>query len=199
MDDKNKKTHDAHINLNRRQFLTKATTAASAVGLAAACFPFAASMFPSMKKVTTKETVKVDLSDMKPGDQKTIQWQDKPVWIVRRTQKDLANLKKLNNLLQDPLSKVNQQPKYADNLFRSIKPEWLVVVGLCTHLGCVPTYRPEPGTVSKKWEGGFFCTCHGSKFDLSGRVYKGMPAPTNLVVPPYKFINDATILIGRSK
>jgi len=136
---------------------------------------------------------------MKPGDQLTVMWRGRPVWIVRRGKKALASLPEVNKFLRDPDSKVAQQPTYAKNIYRSRKPEYLVLVGVCTHLGCSPTYRPDPKGIDPEWLGGFFCSCHGSKFDLSGRVFKGVPAPINLEVPPYVFISETEIMIGVDK
>jgi len=133
---------------------------------------------------------------MKVGDQLTVSWRGRPVWIVKRSPEALASLDGVTTLLRDPNSDVAQQPIYARNQHRSIKPEILVLVGVCTHLGCAPTYRPDKGGVDEKWPGGFFCSCHGSRFDMAGRVYKGVPAPINLEVPPHAFINDNELIIG---
>jgi ubiquinol-cytochrome c reductase iron-sulfur subunit len=128
----------------------------------------------------------------------TVEWRGKPVWIVRRTEQNMKDLPTLDGSLADPASEMPQQPEYTKNANRSIKPELVVLVGICTHLGCSPTYRPEaaPADLGAEWKGGFFCPCHGSRFDLAGRVYKGVPAPKNLEVPPYKFLSDTKILIG---
>jgi len=187
------------IDEKKRKFLLAATTTMGVVGVAAAGIPFIASMLPSEAAEAAGEPVTVDISKMKPGDQLTVVWRGRPVWIVRRTSEDLAELSKIDNLLRDPNSKIEQQPPYAQNEYRSIKPEFLVVVGICTHLGCTPTYRPEPKAIDTTWPGGFFCTCHGSKFDLAGRVFKGVPAPINLEIPPYVFLSDEEILIGTSE
>jgi len=184
------------IDEKRRRFLLRATTAIGLVGAAAAAVPFATSLFPSAKAQAEGGPVRVKIGAMKPGDQLTVIWRSLPVWIVRRTKDELTELPELNSLLRDPDSSVQQQPAYAKNVYRSIKPEFLVLVGICTHLGCTPTYRPEPKSVDDSWPGGFFCSCHGSKFDLSGRVFKGVPAPINMEVPPYVFLNDDEILIG---
>ncbi len=187
------------IDLKKRKFLLRATTTMGVVGVAAAAVPFAASMLPNRAAEAAGGPVKIKIGEMKPGDQLTVIWRGKPIWIVRRTPSDLAELPKHNNLLRDPHSNIDQQPAYAKNNYRSINPEFLVVVGVCTHLGCTPTYRPEPGSIDKVWPGGFFCTCHGSKFDLAGRVFKNVPAPINLEVPPYVFVNENEILIGTDK
>jgi len=184
------------IDLQRRDWLIKATVGMGVVGLVGAATPFVVSMLPNIVAKVGAQPVKVDVSKLKPGDQLTVMWQGKPVWIIRRTEEMLAKLASTVKQLRDPESHRAQQPAYAQNYYRSIVPEYLVVVGICTHLGCVPTYRPEVGSLSKEWKGGFFCSCHGSKFDLSGRVFKGMPAPMNLEVPPYRFINDQEVVIG---
>jgi len=184
------------IDEKRRAFLVKATTAVGAVGVLATAVPFVASMLPSEDVAEAAAPIKVDISHLKPGEQLTIMWRGRPIWIIHRTPEALASLKKDLTLLRDPNSQVDQQPPYAKNLYRSIKPEILVLVGVCTHLGCIPTYRPDEGSVSPQWPGGFLCSCHGSKFDLAGRVFKGVPAPINLEVPSYTYINDTTLLIG---
>lgn len=187
---------DDVIDNKRRDFLVKATSVAGAVGVCAAAVPFVASMMPSADVRAAGAPVKVDISKLKPGEQLTVEWRGKPVWIIRRTPESLAGLKKHENELRDPKSNVGQQPEYARNQHRSIKPEYLVLVGICTHLGCAPTYRPDKGGISTDWDGGFYCSCHGSKFDFAGRVFKGVPAPINLEVPRYAFVNDNEILIG---
>ena len=187
---------DEDVDLKRRKFLVKATTTMGAAGIVATAIPFVASMLPSKTAEAAGAPVEVDISDMKPGDQRTVEWRGRPVWIVRRSQEMLDTLFRIEDKLRDPNSRVDQQPKYAENRYRSIKPEFLVLVGICTHLGCVPTYRPDTGGISDEWEGGFFCSCHGSKFDLAGRVFKGVPAPINLEVPPYTFVRENILLIG---
>jgi ubiquinol-cytochrome c reductase iron-sulfur subunit len=156
-------------------------------------------MQPSARARAAGAPVDVDIGGLEPGQQMTVEWRGKPVWIVRRTDESLEYLKGMADRLRDPESDVvDQQPPYAKNVYRSIKPEYLVVLGLCTHLGCSPTYRPEvaPADLGEQWKGGFFCPCHGSRFDLAGRVYKGVPAPTNMVVPPHRYLTDAKIVIG---
>ncbi|MFI4955197.1 MAG: ubiquinol-cytochrome c reductase iron-sulfur subunit [Gammaproteobacteria bacterium] len=184
------------INVERRRFLTAATTVIGGIGAAYIAVPFLASWRPSAKAEAAGAPVEVDISKLNAGEQITIEWRGKPVWIVRRTDQMLAELPKLDNELRDPNSLVDQQPKYCQNESRSIKPEYFVAIGICTHLGCVPTYRPQPGSVDATWPGGFFCPCHGSKFDMAGRVYKGVPAPTNLEIPPYKYLADTQVIIG---
>jgi ubiquinol-cytochrome c reductase iron-sulfur subunit len=187
------------IDKTRREFLIKATTLIGAVGLVATAIPFVTSMLPSTEAEAAGAPIKVDISQIQPGEQKTVMWRGKPIWIVHRTQEEIDSLNKDSDLLRDPNSDVAQQPPYARNAYRSIKPEFLILVGVCTHLGCIPTYRPEPHSVSSDWPGGFFCTCHGSKFDMAGRVFKGVPAPINLEVPHYAFISDTEIIIGVDK
>ena len=192
MTDENKK-----IDLNRRKFLLTATSITGAIGVSAAGIPFVSSMLPSEKAKAAGAAVEVDIAGIKPGEIKTSEWRGQPVWILNRSD---AMIKKLDNNkeLADPdLKVVSQQPKYCQNKTRSIKSNLLVVVGICTHLGCAPSPKLLPkGDMGTEWEGGFFCPCHGSKFDLAGRVFKGSPAPTNLVVPPHKYINEQTVLIG---
>jgi ubiquinol-cytochrome c reductase iron-sulfur subunit len=187
------------VDLRRRRFLTATTSVVGAVGVIYAAVPFVASLQPSARARAAGAPVEVDISGLEPGQQMTVEWRGKPVWIVRRTKETLEALASLNSELRDPESDVaDQQPPYAKNLYRSIKPEYLVIVGLCTHLGCSPTYRPEvaPPDLGEQWKGGFFCPCHGSRFDMAGRVFKGVPAPTNLVVPPYRYITDVQLVIG---
>lgn len=184
------------IDEKRRDFLIKASTTMGAVGVLAAAVPFVASMLPSEDVSEAGAPIKVDISQLKPGAQLTVMWRGKPIWIIHRTPEAIQSLSVDENLLRDPQSTVEQQPDYAKNRFRSIKPEILVLVGICTHLGCIPTYRPDRATVEPDWPGGFYCSCHGSKFDLAGRVFKGVPAPINLEVPSYTFVNDTTLLIG---
>lgn len=187
------------VDEDRRRFLTAGATVVGAVGVVTAAVPFLASLQPSEKAKTAGAPVEVDISKIAPGMKLTVMWRGKPVWILRRTPEMLDSLPKLNDKLVDPFSKnQSQQPSYADNLYRSIKPEYLVLIGICTHLGCSPTYRPDvaPQDLGPEWVGGFFCPCHGSRFDLAGRVYAGVPAPTNLVVPPYRYLTDTHVIIG---
>jgi ubiquinol-cytochrome c reductase iron-sulfur subunit len=161
--------------------------------------PFIASMQPSAKAQAAGAPVEADIAKLEPGQRIIVEWRGKPVWIVRRTKEMLEALPSLDGQLRDPQSEVaSQQPSYAKNSHRAIKEEYLVVVGICTHLGCSPTYRPElaPADLGADWKGGFFCPCHGSRFDLAGRVYQGVPAPTNLEVPPYKYLSDSRIIVG---
>jgi len=192
---------DALPDLGRRKLLAAATGIVGGAGIGAASLPFVASMNPSERARAGGAPVEADSSKLRPSEQLTVEWRGKPLWILRRTE---AMLKALDNpahraKLADPDSKAKtQQPTYARNAFRSLKPEYLVLVPICTHLGCVPTFRPDvgPADLGPEWPGGYFCPCHGSKFDLAGRVYRNVPAPTNLVVPPHKYLTDTRVLIG---
>ena len=191
------------VDRDKRRFLTRLTTGVGAVGVAFAATPFVLSMTPSARAKAAGAPVEVDISKLEPGQMLTVEWRGKPVWIVRRTKDMLSTLPALDKQLADPGSKnLEQQPNYATNENRSIKPELLVVVGICTHLGCSPSQKFQVGPASglgDDWTGGFFCPCHGSKFDLAGRVFKNVPAPSNLPVPPHMFLSDTRILIGEDK
>ncbi|HEX6929405.1 MAG TPA: ubiquinol-cytochrome c reductase iron-sulfur subunit [Gammaproteobacteria bacterium] len=187
------------VDLTRRHFLTVATSVVGGVGIVAAAVPFVASMQPSARARAAGAPVEVDISKIEPGGIAKVEWRGKAVAIVRRTPAMQERTLELpDTLLRDPASQEPQQPEYATNDLRSIKPEYSVLVSVCTHLGCSPTYRPEvaPADLGADWNGGFFCPCHGSKFDLAGRVYKGVPAPLNLQVPPHRYLNENTLLIG---
>lgn len=188
------------VDTSKRRFLTiAATSVVGAVGAGFVAVPFISYWQPSAKARAAGAPVEVDISKLEAGQRVIVEWRGKPVWIVKRTQEMLSDLASLSGQLRDPESNVtDQQPTYAKNEHRSIKPEYLVVVGICTHLGCSPTYysKHEPHPLGADWKGGFFCPCHGSKFDLSGRVYQGVPAPTNLVVPPYTYLSDTQVLVG---
>lgn len=188
------------VDKGRRRFLTAATSVVGAAGAAAVVAPFVLSMQPSERAKAAGAPVEADVSKLEPGQMLTVEWRGKPVWVVRRTDKNLADLSSLDGILLDPASdNTGQQPEWAKNPTRSQKDEYVVLVGICTHLGCSPTYRPDIGAADlggADWKGGFFCPCHGSKFDLAGRVYAGVPAPKNLEVPPYRFLTDTTILVG---
>jgi len=188
-------------NTGRRRFLTAATTVVGAVGVGFVLVPFVSSMQPSAKARAAGAPVRADISKLEPGQMIRVQWRGKPVWVVKRTEEMLAALPGLNEQLRDPESVDPQQPEYAKNLNRSVKPEILVLVGICTHLGCSPGFVPEavPQPYDENWKGGFFCPCHGSRFDMAGRVFKGVPAPLNLEVPPHKYISESLILIGEDK
>ena len=186
------------INQGRRRFLTLATAGAGGLAAIGAATPFVASFFPSEKAKAAGAAVEIDISKIESGQMLTAEWRGKPIWVVNRTEQQLKDLPTLDGNLVDPKSEVDHQPANCQNETRSIKPEIWVAVGICTHLGCSPTYRPDlaPADLGADWKGGFFCPCHGSKFDIAGRVFKGVPAPTNLVIPPYKYLNDTTILVG---
>jgi len=186
------------VNPSRRRFLTAATTVVGGVGMAFALVPFISSMQPSAKARAAGAPVRADISKLEPGQMIRVKWRGKPVWIVNRTQAMLDTLPMLDGQLRDPESQQSEQPDYAKNEYRSIKPVYLVLIGICTHLGCSPTYRPDvaPIDLGKDWQGGFFCPCHGSRFDLAGRVYQGVPAPLNLPVPPHRYLSATEILIG---
>ena len=185
----------------RRDFLILASGALATVGVASALWPFISSMQPAADTLAAGAPVDVDLSPVKEGQQITVVWRGHPVWVLHRTADELKALQSQpdTRLLRDVDSTNFQQPKYAQNWHRSIKPEWLVLVGICTHLGCVPIFKP-PGSqdMGSGWLGGYFCPCHGSKYDLAGRVFAGVPAPFNLPVPPYNFLSDTKIRIGEN-
>ena len=189
------------IDTKRRRFLVTTTSIVAGSGAVVAASPFVTYMLPSARARNAGAPVKADISKLEPGQQMTVEWRSKPVWILRRTAKNLGDLKQDTHLnkLEDPESELeSQQPDYAQNEYRSINPEYLVTLALCTHLGCVPTFRPEQGPVDlgRDWVGGYFCPCHGSKFDFAGRVFQNVPAPTNLIIPPHYFISDSVVIIG---
>lgn len=189
------------VDQGRRRFLTATTAVVGAVGAACAAVPFVASWTPSARARAIGAPVQVDYSKLEPGMLMRVKWRGKPVWIVRRTPEALAALKDVEGSLRDPGSQEEQQPSYARNPHRSVNPEVLVLVGLCTHLGCSPTMviASEPHSLGDDWKGGFFCPCHGSKFDFAGRVYKSVPAPTNMEVPPHRFVGDTGLVIGEDE
>ncbi|MDC6484761.1 ubiquinol-cytochrome c reductase iron-sulfur subunit [Methylophilaceae bacterium] len=186
------------VNRDRRQFLVTATSVTGAIGVTALGVPFVSSMLPSEKAKAAGASVEVDVSQVALGEVLTTEWRGQPVWILNRSDEMIKSLKSNPKKLADPnLNVSSQQPKYCQNKTRSIKPNMLVIVGICTHLGCAPSPRLSPkGDMGENWEGGFFCPCHGSKFDLAGRVFKGSPAPTNLVVPPHKYLDENIIILG---
>lgn len=189
---------NAPADNSRRRFLTVATTVVGGVGAVGAAVPFIASWNPSAKARAAGAPVEVNISKIEPGQQIRVEWRGKPVWVVRRTQAMLDELAKHEDKLRDPESKQNQQPDYVNSRSRAIKDEYLVLVGICTHLGCSPTFLKN-GEFAEQVEGvadGYFCPCHGSKFDMAGRVFQGVPAPTNLQVPPHYYIDDNRILVG---
>ena len=182
----------------RRRMLVLGAAGIGGLGTAALAVPMLASMSPSARAKAAGAAVEADISKLATGQLLTVEWRGKPVWVVKRNEEVLARLEEDTARLSDPDSTVEQQPPYAQNDTRSIKPEVLVVVGICTHLGCSPTYRPElaPADLGAEWDGGFFCPCHGSKFDMAGRVYAGVPAPYNLEVPPYRYVDDNIVVVG---
>ncbi len=189
-------TEDA--DLQRRHFLTAATAIAGGVGVAAAAVPFVASFRPSARARALGAPVEVDIGPIEPGALIKVEWRGRAIMIVNRTDAMLATLDEVTGRLRDPASSESVQPEYAMNEYRSRRPEYLIVEGVCTHLGCAPIPRFEvaPADLGPDWVGGFYCPCHGSRFDLAGRVFSGVPAPTNLTVPPYAFLNERTLLIG---
>jgi len=191
------------INLKRRRILVAGATVAGGIGLAAVAIPFIKYMEPSDRARNAGAPVTVDISKLESGQQITVGWRGQPIWFLRRTDEMLKTMQTEKHLakLRDPDSDVEtQQPAYAKNDTRSIHQEHLVVIAICTHLGCVPTYRPDiaPADLGPEWDGGYFCPCHGSRFDLAGRVYNGVPAPTNLVIPPYRYVTDTVVEVGVS-
>ena len=186
------------VNQGRRRFLTATTAVVGGAGAATALVPFIKSWEPSQRAINAGAPVMADISKVEPGQRLMKEWRCQPVWIINRTKALLDTLPGVDNRLKDPKSEADQQPKYAQNEDRSIKPEWFVVIGICTHLGCSPEFFPEikAEPFDPEWKGGFFCPCHKSRYDISGRVFQGVPAPMNLVVPPYKFVDDTHIMIG---
>lgn len=188
---------DKQVNKSRRNLVIACGAAGGVAGVAAAV-PFAASWLPSERAKAGGAPVVADISALEPGQTMTVEWRSKPVWIMRRTKEMLDGLARVEAKVSDPQSDVPMQPEYAKNAYRSIKPEVLVLVGICTHLGCSPQAKSaeDRAEMGADWTGGFLCPCHGSKFDLAGRVYKGAPAPVNLEVPKYTYLSDTRILIG---
>ena len=192
---------DDKVDCGRRNLLI-ATAAVGGVAGAITAVPFVASMLPSERAKSAGAPVEVDISKLAPGQMMTVEWRGKPVWIINRTPEMLAALKKIDDKVADPKSEKEMQPEYCKNETRSIKPEILVAVGICTHLGCSPSEKFKTGAesgIDPDWPGGFLCPCHGSTFDLAGRVYKSKPAPDNLEVPPHMYLGDAKIVIGEDK
>ncbi|RLA21007.1 MAG: ubiquinol-cytochrome c reductase iron-sulfur subunit [Gammaproteobacteria bacterium] len=189
---------DQGVDRSKRQFLTTALTVVGAVGTGYIAVPFLSQMQPSTKAKAAGAPVEIDISKMETGQLIRAAWRGKPVWVLNRTPEVLEILAEQTDKLADPLSLESNQPESSNNEFRSIKPEIFIAVGLCTHLGCSPTFRPEiaPNDLGEDWKGGFFCPCHGSGFDLAGRVFRGVPAPTNLDVPPHRYMSETRIIIG---
>ncbi|WP_144373016.1 ubiquinol-cytochrome c reductase iron-sulfur subunit [Vogesella urethralis] len=192
---------EQHVDAGRRRFLTVATSAVGGVAAAGVAVPFLMSFAPSERAKAAGAPVEVDISKLEAGQKINVEWRGKPVWVLSRTPEQLKNLSKIEGDLLDPKCESPEQPEYCKNATRSIKPEILVAVGICTHLGCSPTHRPDiaPADLGPKWVGGFYCPCHGSKFDLSARVYSGVPAPKNMEIPPHKYLSDTVLLIGDDK
>jgi ubiquinol-cytochrome c reductase iron-sulfur subunit len=189
------------VDKGRRRVLVAATSVVGAVGVGFVAVPFIASLSPSARARAAGAPVEADVSKLEPGALLRVKWRGQPIWVVYRTDQMLEALPTNDPKLVDPTSEVDHQPPYCKNPTRSIKPEFFVAIGICTHLGCSPTYRPEfaPDDLGKEWKGGWFCPCHGSKFDLAGRVFKGVPAPTNLVIPKHMYTNETTILVGQDE
>ncbi len=189
---------DTHAMDPRRRKLLTATVGLGGIGVVAVAVPFVSSMSPSEAAKAAGAPVEIDLNQVGPGNLVTVEWRGRPVWIMHRTTQMLDLLGKHDNQLADPQSREPQQPDYAKNPTRSIKPPYLIVVGICTHLGCIPVFRPDvaPADLGVDWPGGFYCPCHGSRFDLAGRVFKNVPAPRNLEVPPHVYLSDTRVLIG---
>jgi len=185
------------VDAGRRRFLTASVAVVGGAAVVGTAVPFVAAWQPSERARAIGAPIEVDISKLEPGQMLTEKWRGQPVWIVSRPPEILEALPRIDDRLRDPESTQNQQPEYAKNEFRSIKPEIVVLIGICTHLGCSPLrVRQDQAPLGTGWPGGFFCPCHGSKFDYAGRVYAGVPAPTNLVVPPHKYLSDTRILIG---
>ncbi|QFZ81940.1 ubiquinol-cytochrome c reductase iron-sulfur subunit [Variovorax sp. NFACC27] len=185
-------------NAARRSWLI-ATSAAGGAGLIATSVPFVASLSPSERARAFGAPVEVDIRPIKPGELQTVEWRGKPVWVLHRSAEMIEGLRQHDDVLADPHSRrLAQQPDYVRNELRSVRPEFVVLTGICTHLGCVPTFRPERGAadIGASWPGGFYCPCHGSKFDLAGRVFKNVPAPSNLEVPPHHYVAESMLLVG---
>ncbi len=189
---------DKELDQGKRRFLLTTTSVATGVAAGAAGVPFVLSMMPSERAKAAGAPVEVDVSALEPGQKMVVEWRGKPVWVVRRTPAMLKMVSSDQDRVADPASARSEQPAYAKNEMRSLKPEYLVVVGICTHLGCSPVDRlaAQPEPFASDWHGGFYCPCHGSLFDLAGRVYKNKPAPDNLAVPPYRFVGDTKLIIG---
>ena len=190
---------DDEVDLSRRKFLTRATIATGAVGVAFAAVPFIASWQPSERARAQGAPTTVDLTKVEPGQMITPVWRKQPIYVVRRTPDMLARIGGHDGELKDPTSQDSEQPDYAKNPLRSRTPEFLVLIGICTHLGCLPKQRFSAGELYPSWPGGFFCPCHGSRFDLAGRVFDGSPASVNLRIPQYSFPNPGTLIIGEDE
>ncbi|MCH8501267.1 MAG: ubiquinol-cytochrome c reductase iron-sulfur subunit [Aliidiomarina sp.] len=190
---------NAPVDKGRRRFLTVATSVVGGAGVVGAAVPFIASWNPSAKARIAGAPVEVKIDKIEPGQLVRVEWRGAPVWVIRRTQEMLDSLPLADSRLRDPESNEPQQPEYAKNQHRSINPEWFIAVGICTHLGCSPQYFERNFGIAEGIDSGFFCACHGSRFDIAGRVFQGVPAPSNLVVPPHYFIDDETVLVGEEE
>jgi ubiquinol-cytochrome c reductase iron-sulfur subunit len=188
------------VDKKRRNLVVASSVVGGAAGLGAAV-PFVVSLGPSERAKAAGAPVEVDISKIAPGEMAVIEWRGKPVWVIHRTKEMIESLKSVNTRLTDPESRSSKQPAYAKNETRAQNPEWMVMEGVCTHLGCSPQLKnaEAKAEMGGDWAGGFYCPCHGSKFDLAGRVFRGAPAPTNLPVPPYEFVSDGTLVIGAEK
>ncbi len=184
------------VDLERRKLLKVVACTLGACGVAAAVTPFVSALWPSKMTQAANEPITVDIRALHVGEMLTVHWHAKPVWVIRRSKEACDELRQLNVNLLDPDSLVDQQPAFAQNPYRALRPDILILVGLCTHLGCIPNFMPQALSLGPAWEGGFLCPCHGSRFDLAGRVFKHMPAPKNLFVPPYHFLDEHTVVIG---
>lgn len=185
-----------NVDFSKRKNLIILSSICGGIGLGFASIPFISSWLPSARAKAMGASIDIDITSIEEGQRVTLDWRGQPIFVIKRSQESLVNLNKLVDKLRDPQSVEQQQPLYAKNIHRSIKEDIFVVVGICTHLGCVPLYKPKKGEVDSSWIGGFFCPCHGSRFDLAGRVFKGVPAPSNLVIPPHKYLNDKILRIG---
>ena len=186
------------VDLGKRKMITGATVVTGGIGAACVAAPFVSYWQPSVAAQAAGAPVEIDISSLQPGEKTTVEWQRKPVWVIRRTEEELASLQGHEASLRDPDSALSSQPGYAVNATRSLKPEYLVMIGICTHLGCSPTYAPERD-LQDGWTGGFFCPCHGGKYDLAGRVLDGVPPPQNMAIPPHRYLSDTVLLIGEDE
>lgn len=184
------------VDLERRKLLKVIACTLSACGVVAAATPFIGALLPSKTTRLANEPIQVDISQLNIGEMLTVHWRGQPVWLIRRSALEISALLQANPHLRDPQSHEDQQPAFAKNAYRSLKPDILILIGLCTHLGCIPNFMPTDAALGVKWAGGFLCPCHGSRYDLAGRVFNNMPAPLNLKVPPYHFVDDHTVVIG---
>lgn len=184
------------VDVTRRKLLKTVAYTLGACGVAAAAAPFIGALLPSQQTQLANAPVTVDISRLNVGEMLTVHWRSQPVWLIRRSAAELEALRQANPQLRDPNSQADQQPSFAKNAYRSLQPEILIVIGVCTHLGCIPNFMPQVDALGPTWQGGFLCPCHGSRYDLSGRVFKNMPAPLNLRVPPYHFLDRHTVVIG---